>query len=73
MYNVLKKDMEERPGLEAQEPGREARETLLLELKTVREQLDQNERNGLRFRLSPPLTGKSLVRVDYVRNIKRKM
>ena len=73
MYNVLKKEMEERPGLEAQESGREARETLLEELKTVREHLDRNERLGLRFCLSPPLTGKSLVRVDYVRSINRKM
>ena len=68
---MLKKEMEERPGLEARELGHEARETLLEELKTVRDHLDHNERHGLHFCLSPPLTSKSLVRVDQVQLIKR--
>ncbi len=73
MYNFLKREMEEGPGLEARELGREARETLLEELKTVREHLAHNEQLGLRFCLSRPLTGKSLGSVDCVQIVKRKM
>ena len=70
MYYILRKEMEERPGLKARrEPGREARETLLEELKLVRGHLAHNEQ---RFRLSPPLTRKCFGGVDYVRFIKMK-
>lgn len=43
-----------------QRPEREARATLLAELTNVREHLEHNERDGLQFCLSPPLTGKGL-------------
>ena len=72
MYHILRKEMEERPGLKAREPrepGREARETLLEELKLVRGHLTHNEQ---RFRLSPPLTRKCFGGVDYVQFIKMK-
>ena len=69
MYDILRKEMEERPGLKAREPGREARETLLEELKIIREYLAHNEQ---RFRLSSPLTGKCFGSVDYVQIIKMK-
>lgn len=70
MYDILRKEMEERPGLKAREPGREARETLLEELKTVRGHLAHDEQ---RFRLSPPLTSKCFGSVDHVQIIKMKM
>ena len=63
MYDILRKEMEERPGLKAREPEHEARETLLEELKIVRGHLAHNEQ---RFRLSPPLTRKCFGGVDYV-------
>ena len=69
MYDILKKEMEERPGLKARQPGREARETLLEELKIVRGYLARSEQ---RFRLYPPLTGKCFGSVDYIQIIKMK-
>ena len=69
MYDVLRKEMEERPGLKAREPWHEARETLLEELKFIRGHLAHDEQ---RFRLYPPLTGKCFGSVDYVQIIKMK-
>ena len=73
MYSLLRKEMEERPGLEAQEPGLAARETLLEELRIVRDQLARNEQLELRFCLPIPLTGKPFGSVDNVQIIKRKI
>ena len=47
-----------------QRPEREARATLLAELSNVREHLEHNERDGLQFRLFPPLTGRRLEVVE---------
>lgn len=69
MYDILRKEMEKKPGLNARKPGCEARETLLEELKIVREHLAHNEQ---RFRLYPPLTGKCFGSVDYGQIIKMK-
>jgi len=55
-YDILKKEIKEKPGIEAYEPGEEPREKLLQMAKTVRDHLNRDEEDGLRFHVSPPLT-----------------
>ncbi len=63
-YNILTREIKERPEVEAYEPGEEPRERLLEMAKTVRSHLTGDEENELRFRVSPPLARQTPVFAD---------